>query len=157
MSPIASCKKRLGLLWFGTSGFLMVVMVIQTLGVDVFEGHPDQAWGWFLQTVMPTLGLIAAVFVADATTSQVQDASKEVDAFFFWLTLGVSTLYLLLVAVVLLYPSGNPTRLELMKQSSLYLGPCQGLASTLLGIFFFKAQTKAGQTSHSVSSPAGAD
>lgn len=125
-------------MWFVLSGLLAALLLAECMS-GVFGDKTSEAWGWFLPTVMPTLGLMASVLVADI---QRQSATAiEPDGFLFTLAFGVSLGYLAVVAVALMWPDPAVSRLQLMTQLSPILGPCQGLASTLLGVFFFKAKT----------------
>jgi hypothetical protein len=130
--------------WFGVAGLLFLAVLFQTMGRSD-STLADGAWPWFLPTVMPTLGLMAAVLTADIAETPSREA-KEVSPFFFWLTMSVSGTYLLVVALFVLLPMQDDRKLELMKQSHVYLGPLQGVVSAFLGAFFFKgAQRKSGQ------------
>ncbi len=121
------CRRRLATLWFAVGLTLFVVLVLQSV-LDRFGDRVEDAWSWFLPSVMPTLLLIVGVLVLDVASGGYVD--RNVDPFFFWLTFSLSALYLLLVAAtLLLQPFTGVPVLDLMKQSSLWLGPLQGLVA----------------------------
>jgi hypothetical protein len=132
------CKRRLAILWFISSSFLFIIMLIQS-----FLGHYGNditdAWGWFLPTVMPTLSLIVGVLVSDALGKGVR--IQKVSNFLFRLAFSLSLAYLLVVILTILFqPFSTLAPLDLMKQSHLWLGPFQGLVSASLGAFFIRSE-----------------
>ena len=130
---LSACKRRLAVLWFAAGGGLVLILVVQSV-LGKYGDSVEEAWAWFLPTVMPTLLLIVGVLVVDFRTT-VRD--KKVTPFMYRLALGVSAFYLLLVALVpLLDPFTAMRPLEMMKVSNLWLGPVQGVAAAALGAFF---------------------
>lgn len=136
---MVTCKRRLATLWFLASGFLFLVVTTQT----IFGKYGDQAtdaWGWLLPTILPTLSLILGVLVMDARGKVVRE--QEVDRFLFDLTVGLSAVYLLMVALtIFVQPLVSTGAIALMKQSKLWLGPFQGLVSGSMGAFFVKGKS----------------
>ena len=129
-------RKLIASLWLAASLLLFIILAVQSLR-GVYNSQADEAWGWLLPAVMPTLSLIVGVLVADATTERRTD--KNVEFFFFVLAGGLSAIYLVLVALVLLLqPYSEIPRLDLMRRSSLWLGPLQGLVAGALGVFFVR-------------------
>lgn len=134
----SKCRAALGVLWFAAGGSLFILFVVQTI-LGRYQDKTDVAWAWFLPTIMPTLLLMIGVFAADATNPHEEDAT--VKAFIFFLSFGVSALYLAAVSLtILLQPYAKSPFWEVMKQSNLFLGPFQGLVAGALGIFFVKAR-----------------
>ncbi len=132
------CRRQLAVLWFGVGLALFVVLVLQSV-LDRFGDRVEDAWSWFLPSVMPTLLLIVGVLVLDVASNGYAD--KNIDPFFFWVTFALSAVYLLLVAAtLLLQPFTGVPILDLMKQSNLWLGPLQGLVAAALGVFFVKGE-----------------
>ncbi|MBV8774527.1 MAG: hypothetical protein JO166_19660 [Deltaproteobacteria bacterium] len=129
------CKRRLAALWFGASGLLFFVVLIQT-----YLGHygdaADDAWGWLLPNTMPTLSLVVAVLAMDATRKSVE--TRTVDSFFFGLSFILSAGYLLALALTVFVQPFSPSPLEPIKDSTLWLGPFQGLVTGAIGAFFVK-------------------
>ena len=135
---MATCKRRLATLWFLAGGFLFLVVTVQTVLGKYGDGASD-AWGWLLPTVLPTLSLILGVLVMDARGKAMKD--QEVDRFLFDLTLGLSAVYLLIVALtIFVQPWVSTGAIALMKQSKLWLGPFQGLVSGSMGAFFVRGK-----------------
>jgi len=138
MISTRTCKKRLAILWFTASLILFVLLVLQSV-FGKYGAKMEDAWGWFLPTVMPTLSLVIGVLVFDATAAG--GTEKEVESFIFRLAFCFSAVYLALVALtVLIQPFTSLSPLELMKRSNLWLGPLQGLVAAVLGAFFVKGE-----------------
>jgi hypothetical protein len=132
------CRKRLAILWITGGLFLFFVLILQSV-FGRFGDRIEDAWSWFLPTLMPTLSLILGVLTLDATSGG--DGGKLMDRFFFRLAFWLSALYLLVVGMTLfLQPFTQTPLLELMHRSNLWLGPLQGLAAAVLGIFFVKGE-----------------
>ncbi len=133
-------KKRLALLWFTGAGILFLIMLIQTF-MNHYGPDVNEAWGWLLTNIMPTLSLIIGVLVSDAMGKGVK--VQSIDAFLFKLTYGLSLLYLSSVLLHILFQPISPTEpLEMMRLSNLWLGPFQGLVSASLGAFFIASEKK---------------
>jgi hypothetical protein len=136
---MARCKRRLGALWFGWSGLLFVLLTLQTV-FGRYGSNADEAWGWLLPGLLPTLSVIISVLVMDALGQSLK--VKSVDSYFFWLTFSLCTFYLMMVTLtILLQPFAPLDPLTLVKQSNLWLGPLQGLVSAALVAFFTKRET----------------
>ena len=134
----SKCRAALATLWFVIGGGLFILFVVQTI-LGRYDDKADEAWAWFLPTIMPTLLLMVATFAAEITASQDKDPS--IKPFIFFLSFGISLIYLTAVAlVILLQPFAAAAFTEVMKQSNLFLGPFQGLVAGALGIFFIKAR-----------------
>jgi hypothetical protein len=97
----------------------------------------ELAWSWFSTNFVPTLSLMVAVLVS---AQHETDATRRmVDRSFYWTTLAVSSVFLLLLlATVLVQPIAVRSPLELMQGSTWYLTPFQGLATGMLGAFFIR-------------------
>lgn len=134
---VRTCKKRLASLWLSVGLALFILLVLQsTLGK--FGTRIEEAWAWFLPTIMPTLSLIIGVLVLDVSSTRQRD--KQIDRFLFWLAFGLSSIYLALVMLVpLMQPLTGSSPFELMKRSNFWLGPLQGLVAAVLGAFFVKS------------------
>lgn len=133
---INSCKKRLAILWFSFGLVLFVLLILQS-AFGKFGPKVEEAWAWFLPTLMPTLSLIVGVLVLEMVSSKPKD--KQIDPFLFRLIFSLSAIYLVLVALIpLMQPFTETTTVELMKRSNLWLGPLQGVVTAALGAFFIK-------------------
>lgn len=139
--PMNKCKNILAVTWFICSCILFFVFLFQTI-FGKYGDYTTDAWGWFFPNLMPTLSLMSAVFVADALGKRVQ--IQTVDRFFFRLAFGLSSVYLLVVAITffsLPFVSAKPQEMvQFLRQSNLWLGPLQGLVSASIGVFFVKRQ-----------------
>jgi hypothetical protein len=134
MPTVRQCRKRLAVIWLGGAGILFFLLIFQTIFKHYGERASD-AWSWFLPTILPTLSLIIAVLVWDALQKAIDPG--RIDRFMYRLTCVLSVLYLVAVGLTFFLSPFSPwTPLELMKQSSLYLGPFQGLVAGALGAFF---------------------
>jgi len=134
MLTIKQCRRRLAVIWFIGSAILFLLLIAQT----IFKHYGDRAtavWSWFLPMIMPTLSLIIGVLVWDA-----QDKAPgrgHADRFLYRLAAILSASYLLILSLTFFLSPFVPwTPLELMAQSSLYMGPFQGLVAAALGAFF---------------------
>ena len=132
------CRKKLATIWFSLSGILFIILIIQTL-LGRFGESIQEIWSWFLPTIMPTLSLIITVVVVDGTASAKE---IEVDPFLFRLASILSVAYLFAVLATFLFePFSESPFVDLAQQSSLYLGPFQGLTSASIGAFFVKKKS----------------
>ena len=121
-------------------------MLVQSL-TEVYYEKSDQAWGWLFQNILPTLTLMVTIFSYEAMKKENAPKEKKetTDVFFYRLTFYVSITYLfLLFLTLILQPfvlrNTDLTRIELLNQSNLWLGPLQGITTGLLGIFFVKSE-----------------
>jgi len=148
------CKKVLAAIWL--VGFIVPFLILsaQTLQGTFWSGKESEAWALFTPMVLPTIGLIIGVLVADATNPSSED--RKITSTIFWVTLVLSVLYLGLVnAIFIAMPSlaanaGDVTAvadpgkdaaktsvlLDSFKRSGLMLGAIQGLVTATLGVFF---------------------
>jgi len=133
-----NAKKKIATFWFVFSLILFLIVFIQTI-TGKFENNVQEAWGWLFALILPNLTVIISTFVSDINRPDV-DTSK-VDIFYLRLTLGLSLIYLLaVITILLLQPATSKTIIQLMRESSIFLGPMQGLVSGSLGLFFLKKE-----------------
>ncbi len=131
--PLVWCQRRLALLWLAGAAVLVLLMIAQSMG-NKYGESTDQAWGWLLPTIIPTLSLIVGAFAAAARRPLDQ---VTVDGFSYRLTFWLSVFYLLLVILVpLAQPLTGRPPLELMQLSKLWLGAVQGIVGIALGVYF---------------------
>jgi uncharacterized membrane protein len=135
-------RSRLAAVWLTGGGLVFFVVVIQSLMGRYGEKTQD-AWGWLLPTIMPTMGMIVTVLGYTALDPLLSSTTVVRNGFFqtaFWLSL----MYLVLVLLtVLMQPlvAGDPVKaVELMRLSNLWLGPFQGLVASALGILFISKE-----------------
>ncbi|SRR5216683_3013231 len=131
--PLVQCQRRLAGLWLAGAAVLLLLMIAQSIG-NKYGDATDQAWGWLLPTMIPTLSLIVGAFAA-AARRPIDQAT--VDGFSYRLTFWLSAFYLLLVlAVPLAQPLTGRPPLELMRLSKLWLEAVQGIVGISLGVYF---------------------
>ena len=133
---MTKCKKRLGILWLSGAGIIFVIL----LGQSIF-GHygerTNEAWQWFLPTVIPTLSLIVSAWVIDARGEAVKQ--KPISKFIYKRTWVLSAFYLFVVLLsILAQPFILISPVEWLNQSNFWLSPLQGLVIAATGIFFLK-------------------
>ncbi len=140
-TSMVECKRRLATLWFSGAAVLFVVLLVQSI-FGRYGSRTSDAWSWLLPTLMPTLSLVIGVLVMDSLGKGVM--VKRADKFLFKLTSGMSVVYLVAVLLIfVLQPLSPVGPFELMGQSSLWLGPFQGLVAGAMGAFFVKAPDEA--------------
>ena len=163
MISFEKCKKVLAAIWL--IGFLIPfgILSLQTIQGSFWGGKESEAWALFTPMILPTVGLIIGVLVADAMNPTVED--KKVNGAIFWVTLALSLLYLGLVISIFLALPGMAANaadvtqaadaankdtakaatsglLDAFKRSGLMLGAIQGLVTTTLGVFFINKNPK---------------
>ena len=133
---VSKSKWILAVIWLAGAGLILTLMVGQSL-FDVYGARTEDAWSWYLPTVMPSLSLLLGVLVADFRAGKATPESRRKPGPLLGLAIGVSVFYLLMVSLTLLVqPFLATPPLELMQRSNLWLGPLQGLAAATLGAFF---------------------
>jgi hypothetical protein len=133
-------KRKIATLWFVFSSLLFLLIFLQSIA-GKFESKNQEAWGWFLALVMPNLTLMISVFVNDINKAEAD--ISEIDIFFYRLTTGLSFFYLSAISLILLLqPLTEKSIIQLMNESSIFLGPFQGLVSGSIGLFFVNKEKK---------------
>ena len=133
---LSRSKWVLAVIWLVGAGLILLLMVGQSL-FNVYGARTEEAWSWYLPTVMPSLSLILGVLVADFRAEKAAPGSRRKSGPLLGLAVGVSIFYLAMVSLTLLVqPFLTTPPLELMQRSNLWLGPLQGLAAATLGAFF---------------------
>jgi hypothetical protein len=132
-----SVRARLTAVWLVGAGLVFVLVVVQSL-LGHYEDKTQEAWGWLLPTIMPTLGLIITGLGYTALDPVV--SRSRVRRVFFLVALWLSVLYLFLILLTIVVqpfvaPDANRA-LNLMRISNLWLGPFQGLVASALGVLF---------------------
>jgi hypothetical protein len=120
------CKKKLILLWFIGAAFLFATIIAQTLG-KYYGTKADEAWSWFLPTIMPTLSLILGVIILVAKGQS--DKRESVDRFNFRIAFILSSVYLFAVALTIYITPFTSYRIfELMKISNYLVRAITGIS-----------------------------
>jgi hypothetical protein len=132
---------RLAWVWLVGAGSILILLVVQSL-LHVYGDLTQEAWGWFLPTMMPTFGMIITVLTYTALDPISSDS--VVRGSFVQIAVSLSVIYLILVLLtILIQPFAAPSaadRVSLMRVSNLWLGPVQGLVASALGVLFASKQ-----------------
>lgn len=136
---LSRIRRQLLILW--SLGALIVLLSL--IGQTVFGVYdkPQDALGWLLPMIMPTLSFIVGVIASEAIIDRnaSERETKIVDSFFHWFTLALSVLYLLAVeAVILVAVRVNERPIDWLHSADIFLGPIQGLVGATLGALFVK-------------------
>jgi hypothetical protein len=114
---------------------LMLLMVART--VTHFYGEDFvEIWSWLFQSILPILGIIIASWSVGGSHGDSLDIKSPA---VFWITLGASLFYILVVyLVVLLEPISNEKWVDAFRSSGIYLGVFQSIVAAALGKFFIE-------------------
>lgn len=130
-------RSGLAMVWLVGGGLVFFIVVLQSL-MEHYGDKVQEAWGWLLPTIMPTMTMIVTVLGYTAFDSRFSSTVVRRD--FFRIAFWLSVMYLALVAMtVLIQPivAADPLKaIELMRLSNLWLGPFQGLVASALGVLF---------------------
>jgi hypothetical protein len=106
--------------------------------------NPEDAWSWFLPTVIPTLTLMIGGFVADA--QRITEDNRSIGITIYRLTITMSIFYFFVVLMTICsIPFTVLSPVELLRKSNLWLVPLQGLVTAALGAFFVKTEKGLGR------------
>jgi heme A synthase len=127
--------------WLVGAGVIFFIMVIQSLR-GVYADKTQEAWGWFLPTVLPSLLLIMGVLTYTAldpnsTNTVVRKTFVPIAR---WLSIAYIFTVLLTILMQPLAGGRAEDAIALMRTSNLWLGPFQGLVSSALGVLFVSKQ-----------------
>lgn len=147
--PWKRAKTRLATVWLGGGGVIFLILLPMVM-MGKFHGVPkgvEDAFGWYLTTIMPNLSLIIGALVEDVR-AEPEKKIKHVDSFFYRLAVGFSIFYL---GVVLLTLFGSTFSIlppeergvAMLRLSNLWLAPIQGLVTGILGFFYLRARPSA--------------
>lgn len=132
--PLDVVRIRLGRLWMLGALLVTLILVVQSL-LGKYGEKVQEAWGWLLPTIMPTLGMIVAVLSYTALDRTLLAA--RVRRSYYQVAWALSLVYLFLVSLtVLIQPFTASDPLDLMRMSNLWLGPIQGLVGSAIGVLF---------------------
>lgn len=135
----------LALAWFPASALLFVLLMAFSLFHQDLLAERQRFWGWGLPSFLPTLMLMISVFAADALVNT-SSSTVRVRKNFYQLALGLSIFYhLVLLAILLVMPASVAARdgavlIEEYEETSIFLGPLQGLVAAALGVLFFSKE-----------------
>ncbi|MCI5189022.1 MAG: hypothetical protein D3905_04320 [Candidatus Electrothrix sp. AS4_5] len=132
------CRWQLALLWFFGGGILYLFLIVQSVfGFYGDENLVREVWAWFLPNILPTFSLVLGSTFTFGYTQSTEKINRMAARFCCCLSLGyLLTLGLTIFLVPFPHELGIkelPNRLELLKNSSLWLAPFQGLVTATLG------------------------
>lgn len=154
-TKLVNAQRWLVILWLLGAAFPFAAIFLQTTVGNAFaSGGTDQStrvWEWFLPTVVPTLGLVVGVVANNELRESARRLAerRRVSSFFFRITFGISSFYLLLVGLLPILTAAKSTaedKLMLLGKSHLFLPPVQAIAATALAVFFIGADGAAPTT-----------
>jgi hypothetical protein len=130
------CQFKLALLWLGIAAVLFLIMILQTFQDRYLV--PEQAWSWFVPTLIPTISVIVGGIVHSASTA---GKDFEVEARIYDLAFLLSVAYLVLVAASVLlagpYQVKHGGNVQAwLQMSKLWLTPLEAPVGIALGVFF---------------------
>jgi hypothetical protein len=129
-------RRTLLLIWAIGASIPFCLIFLQTLA-GKYGDHPEDAWSWFLPSVLPIVGVMTSVTFAGGTP-------RKVGRFTVTLTTTLSILYLALVWLTLLLEPLSPwTSAQLFKFSHLWLAPAQALAAAGIAAVFSTSSASA--------------
>ena len=149
---IESYRKWLIGIW--VAGFIIpFFLVLIQFGSGKYGEKSTETLGWLTSLTLPTILLMIGVMVANPVTVSRKRQTGDVDApdadqadtvaasandkFIFWLAVGVSLVYLLIVNFVFfLEPFAQSKPQELMRDSKIFLAVFDSIISLLIGYFF---------------------
>ena len=129
---LEAARTTLSYVWFIGAGILFFVLVIQSL-LGKFDTDTQQVWSWFVPCVLPTLSLIISVLGAGALGA---GDPRPLRHGFFALTVGLSAMYLLVLATTIAVASFRSPTVAILSISNSYLSPLQGVVVAAIGFIF---------------------
>jgi hypothetical protein len=135
---VARTKSRLNrklvltLLWW-TWGLLLVVFAVALSQDEVLFPNPADVWSWFVPNIFPTMTLVGAgAYGGRNTPARAGEGSTAL----FILAVAASALYLALLTQALANALITMQPTKSLSTANLWLGPLQGIVTSLLGFFF---------------------
>ena len=132
-------RSILAMTWL-VGGAIVVLTVIMQATLGHYGTAAREAWAWLFPNLFPTLTLVLGV---TGLTKVGEVGNPDATQKLFLLAMGASIFYLLVLAIPIFaqpFVAGDP--MDALRQASLWLGPLQGVASTLLGVFFARETPK---------------
>src|ERR1700723_898212 len=144
LTALEDVRTTLSRVWMIGAGLVFIVLVVQSL-IGVYADLTEDAWGWFLPTILPTLTMILTVLTYTALDPTMTGfvVRKTFASTATWL----SIFYLLVVSLTFVtqpfifsslasQKERAAAAITLMRMSNLWLGPLQGLVASALGVLF---------------------
>ena len=128
--------RKLALLWYAWSSFLLVILALQSVFGRYGEGV-EQAWAWISVSLIPTISVVMASQTAEGISDRISVSSLSLWRLCFYLSLA----YLSLVTgVVIFEPFFTVEPLKLLNASNLLLAPMQGVLLALMIYFLLSRE-----------------
>ena len=136
-------QMKLAKVWLLGSGLIFFILVVQSLR-HAYGDMTQEAWGWFLPTLLPSLGLIVTVLTYTALDPLT--SGSVVRKGFLNMAVWLSAAYLFTVLLTILMQPFSGTKpidaIALMRTSNLWLGPFQGIVASALGVLFVSKERR---------------
>jgi hypothetical protein len=131
--PLEQARSQLVFVWLIGGGVLFAVLVIQSI-LGRYGVHIQEAWSWFIPTIVPTISLMIGVLGSAALGS---DDRRSVRRTFFVITWWLSVAYLMVLGLtVVLQPFSPLEAIQLYQVSNYWLTPIQGVVTAAIGFLF---------------------
>lgn len=135
---LTDARWGLARIWFLWGFLIFGVIVVQSI-LGKYGSQVQEAWSWFIPTIVPTLALMIGVIGAAAMLSE--DDVRTVKRNFYVMTLWISVAYLLTLSItILLEPFAPMGPIPLYLLSNYWLGPMQGIVGGAIGLLFTSQQ-----------------
>jgi cytochrome bd-type quinol oxidase subunit 2 len=131
--PLEDARVRLTTIWLIGAGLIFGILTVQSIE-GRYGAQLQQAWAWFIPTVLPTLSLMCGVIGASALGTK---DPRQVRPDYFKIARWLSICYLVVLALtILLEPFSPMDPIQLFTASNYWLTPLQGLVVGATGILF---------------------
>ena len=132
---LSSCRVKLAVLWLSISAIIFIILFIQIILFQQYEGLEKQAVEWFAMMLGSTNTLMVGVLAANALTPVKEIVT--VDRAFFFITFGLSIFYLFIIVMcIIVQPIVDIKPIDILEKSKPFLLISQGIVSLALGAFF---------------------
>ncbi len=142
MVSLDKVHSRLMILWSVGCGIPFLLLITQSL-FSVYDSSVDKVWSWFLPNILPIIGIMISALAStafDATSGTMVKKLLAVAATV------LSIVYLGAISLTILIQPFTATsaesRIALMNQSNIWLGPMQGLVSSSIAALFVTKEKK---------------
>ena len=129
-------QRKLFTLWMAGVAPLFIVVFSRTLGH--WRSDASEVWGWFSSTVGPIVSFVVASYITTAKSGNV--ARRQADPLLFRTAMIASSVYLILVLIVLWVANSQQAALPFMHDTAIGLGLVQGVVNGLLGYFLLSSK-----------------
>jgi hypothetical protein len=136
---LGDCQRRLAILWLALALPAFILTIIRTVSPhDPLASSAQDAWGWLLASILPTLTLIVGAMAAGAVYSD-DERPKEryASRFVYQISLAFSAFYMIIINAMAIASVYDPS---MLKTANIYLSALHGLVGAALGAFFVSAK-----------------